>query len=94
MSNEKNIFDFNNLPEELKKIITRKKRISTSSKVLDLFKIKNKLTLDEIVVGMFNHYNIIKTKQQISNALVGLIKCKKIIKVKSKRGIYKLKKEK
>lgn len=88
MSEEKNIFDLENtddLPIQIKKTVSNKRYLITSS-VIDLFNKKNKLSITEIVVGIYRINKIILTRQVVSTALSHLCALKKLKRIDC--GVY------
>lgn len=72
------------LPEHVKNSL--KINNSTTSRILTLFEIKNVLTVDEIIVGIYRRHNILLTRTNISSLLQ---KLKNTNKIKYKeRGVY------
>lgn len=88
-SNE--IFDLKNtddLPKELK-IIGRSNRFGeNTNKILNLFYIKEELTINEIIVGFYRKYNKVIDRNFLSKTLFNLCK-RKQLKKSSTRGVYK-----
>lgn len=88
-----NIFDMENiddLPEDLKGKMRDKKTglINYQKKVINLFKEKNILTIDEIIVGLFRLHNIVKTRISVSSVLFSIQKKELIKRIDS--GKYEL----
>ncbi len=78
-----NIFDLENtddIPIEIKKIILKnKKKISNiSAAIIEMFQLKNELSITEIAVGIYRLHNIAVPKLKISSFLY-VLKKKKII---------------
>ena len=88
----KNIFDskdVSDLPEdilcELKK--TRLGEMPTS--ILKLYDIKGELSVDEVLIGLFRKYAIIKTRKQVVSYIYFLTRRKYIIRIRGKQGVYR-----
>lgn len=72
------------LPDDVKNSL--KKLHSTTSRILALFEIKNILSVDEIIVGIYRRYNTLLTRTNVSSTLQKL-KNRNKIKYKE-RGVY------
>lgn len=90
---DSNIFDLENI-SDLGENVTSQLKVSSISKndrkILDLFEIKNTLSIDEIIVGLARKYELSKERSWVSNRLYSLSKSRKLEKIKGKKGIYRL----
>lgn len=88
----KDIFDLKML-EDIPESFAKELRLINIRKetkyLLDLFDIKNKLSIDEILVGLYRSHKIVKERSWISSTLYNLTRAKLIKKVKGKKGIYR-----
>ena len=85
------IFDIDNLndvSQEIKEQLRKKRKIADS--ILNLFKIKNQLSIDEIIVGLYRKYKLAPNRLSIANQLYRLHKDGLIKKVHGAKGIYAL----
>lgn len=72
---EKNIFnlkEINDLPKNVSKEIKINKRHDVARKLLSLFDIKKELSINEILVGLYRVYKIVKTRIWVSSTLYNL----------------------
>ena len=88
----KDIFDLKNLsdiPLELKENlqVSRGRFSEAGRQILSLFDLKNELSLDEILVGMFRKYNVVTTRNCISSNVYNYRRMN-LIKMVDK-GVYK-----
>ena len=74
----KNIFDLkntNDVPAEvLKSVSGRSYRGGVTAMYINLFELKNKLTLDEIVIALFRAYGITKKRSLIYSQVYYLVR--------------------
>lgn len=56
--------------------------------ILALFEKKNRLTMNEIIVGLFRMYDIEVKRTWVANRLYALSQTEKIKKIPGKRGTY------
>ena len=64
------------LPQKLKNELQQLKKSNLWEEILSLFEYKEKLTLDEIMVGLYKKYKTIVTRRKISTAITNNIKRK------------------
>lgn len=86
---DKNIFnisDVSDIPDACRKSLKGKNIRDDSQKLLSLFEMKEELSIDEIIVGMYRLFNIEKTRTWISSTLYNMGR-KKLVK-KSSKGRY------
>lgn len=91
LTNTNKIFDLQELkdiPPELKKMVNRVQINANTRKVLALFELKNILSIDEILIGLYRCHNIIQSRVWLSSVLYNLAKRKSIKRIKGKRGAY------
>lgn len=88
---DKSIFDLHDvsdLPEkhrdELKLLSIRE----DAQKLLSLFDIKPRLSIDEIIVGLYRAHKMEKAREWVSATLYNLSKKGLIAKVKGTKGVY------
>lgn len=84
-----NIFDLtitNDLPPELQKTINRKTNRPITGIIIDLFNIKSRLSLNEILVGLYRKHNILHPKGWLANHIYNLKK--RNILVRNEDGTY------
>lgn len=74
---DKNAFDRSNLPEEVLNNLGKYK--PKNNWIVDLFKLKEKLSIDEIIIARYNLYGEIAARKNIYAKLVGLINNKRIV---------------
>lgn len=77
------------LPEEVKSQIYVNSLKKGSKMLLELFSIKSELSIDEIIVGYYRKFDLIKSRTWVSSNLYNLSKKGMIYKVKGKKGVYK-----
>jgi hypothetical protein len=77
-----NLFDLSDLPE---KIVDRIVQVETR-RILSLFEIKKRLSVDEVIVGLYRAHKIEKSRGLVSSHLYALSKRKLIKKVG--KGLY------
>lgn len=83
--------DTNDLSEYCKKQLKQLKRIAIKDDVInlfDLFKIKNRLSVDEVIVAFYRLYEIEKTRSWFSATLSNLSKRGLIKKINGTEGKY------
>jgi hypothetical protein len=88
---EKNIFsleDLSDLDDEVRSQLQAK--TSNDDRILRLFKLKDPLSIDEIIVGLARQFGIKKKRTYVINRLYGLAQSNYVKKVEGKKGIYKL----
>jgi hypothetical protein len=74
MSKYNGFFDLGyreDLPDEIKNNLKdmKKIKITVISMIMELFKIKNTLSVDEIIVGLFRKFNIVKSRMNVVGSL-------------------------
>lgn len=86
-----NIFDLTAL-DDINETLKSELRIASpkDDQVLSLFEIKNKLTIDEIIVGLFRKYALEKKRAYVTSRLTSLVKKDLIEKVPGEKGTYQL----
>lgn len=91
IGNPKNVFelgDITDIPDDLKKNLrTMGATCPKTSNILKLFEMKNELTIDEILVGLYRMFGHQKTRSWVSSSLYNLSR-KKLV-AKSDSGVYK-----
>lgn len=88
---EEKIFDLTTLDDLNDEVKKQLHIASTGDKeILELFKIKNILNIDEIIVGMARKYKTTKKRSYIINRLYNLVKKGFLTKVTGKKGLYQL----
>ncbi len=91
MSNANDIFNLDktdDLPENFKKELKLLNIRDDTRHLLDLFERKNKLSIDEILIGLYRLHKIIKTRIWVSSTLYNLSRKNLIRKVAGTKGQY------
>lgn len=87
------IFNLDDLPEDMKREVESKRMDEFERKILELFELaKRPLSIDEVMVGLYRKYGVQKNHRQVMNKLYQMssqITSAKIATVK--RGVYQLK---
>ena len=89
--NENNIFDLTNvddLPEDQKRQLKLINVRDDAKNLLGLFELKNRLSIDEIIVGLYRLHKMIKSRTWVSSTLYNLSKKSLIKKVDGSQGEY------
>ena len=84
-----NVFDDSNLPAKIRKHLKNKGSLGVAASVLELFKLKDTLSIDEVVIGMYKKNKKLVARHYVSAILFNLSKKHLIANVG--HGIYKLK---
>lgn len=87
------IFNFKetrDIPDSLLKQINIFKIREDSQKLFHLFKLKQKLSIDEVLIGLYRLYGIQKTRVWVSSTLYNLSRKKLVKKVEGENGTYKI----
>ncbi len=85
------VFDINktdDLPESCKKNLKLLNMRDETKKLLDLFEIKNKLSIDEILVALYRLHKIEKTRSWVSSTLYNLSRKNLIKRIDGTKGDY------
>lgn len=88
-----NLFEVSDdLPGDLRKQL-RKDKSSEASKryefIMSLFKIKEKISVDDMLIAYYKMEGIILSRQQMYNIVAQLIKKKRIV-AQGEQGVYKI----
>lgn len=89
---KENLFDLSktdDLPEKIKEKLRRIPVRKDAKKLLDLFKIKQTLSIDEIIVGLYRQYKMEKSRTWIHSTLYNLSRKEILKKVEGTKGVYK-----
>jgi len=88
---EKDIFDLSAIDDLPKKCAEELRLINIGKEtkaVLDLFDIKNRLSIDEIIVGLYRLHKLEKTRTWVSSTLYNLSRKELVKKVEGTKGEY------
>ena len=86
----KRLGNVSDLPEELRNQLQVTKVDKAERQILDvLSSLEGIANIDEILVGLYRKFSIIKERDYLSNKLHRMAKAGHLINVKGKKGIYK-----
>ena len=84
--------NINDLPKEIRENLSKKKTDTIESMIIEVLKELDGVgTIDEIFVGIYNHFKVAYKKQTIGTKLSVMFTKKIITKPPNKNGIYMLK---
>lgn len=76
------IFDTKNLSDLPDKLIKNLKINPKDDEVMELFKLKNILNINEIIIGIYRKYKIYRSRDWVTNKVYTLNKTNKIKRIK------------
>lgn len=86
------MFNLDDLPEDMKKEVVSKRMDEFERKILELFELaKRPLLIDEVMVGLYRGYGIQKNHRQVMNKLYQMSQGNTAKIETSKKGVYQLK---
>ena len=86
------IFNLDDLPDEMKREVENKRMDEFERKILELFELaKRPLLIDEVMVGLYRGYGIQKNHRQVMNKLYQMSQGNTAKIETSKKGVYQLK---
>jgi hypothetical protein len=77
--------DLKDLPDSVKTILNVHSLGMESTFLLNLFKIKKQLSINEIIVGLYRNHGLIKTRSWVSSTLYNLHRKNLVEKIGNKR---------
>lgn len=90
MSDIFDIYDLDDIPDSVKSQVNRKNNFCIQMAVMQLFKEKETLSLDEILVGLYRRHNFITKRMNLTHTM-GELKQKGLIMPGLRKGSYRLK---
>jgi hypothetical protein len=80
--------DISDLPDDIKNSLAKRAGDTISDKILSLFEIKNPLSIDEIIVGLYRGYKMKKPRHAIQTYMVHLRTNNEIKRLPGRIAIY------
>ena len=74
-----NLIDISDIPESMQRRLTGYKSFRMTHYICQLFEIKDKLSIDEVMIGLYRHFGHERTRVWVRNILSDMVKNKFLV---------------